>query len=217
MSDNAADAIESYVARLRAELTAAGATDADDLASEVRSMLTEAAADDATAAVREIERLGDPAELARTILAERAPSGEGGMPPGVWWRLGVAATIDLVVGVVVPLVAAMPLLAFAARAQSRLVGVTVAVMLELVALAWPLFIWRPWRRGGRTLSPGMTLTGLAVLRGPGGWRLVRIGELRAMGLTPRRHMVLAALLALAALLLIAVVIGALIWGGAVVF
>jgi hypothetical protein len=215
MSDTASRAVETYVARLRAELVAAGAEDADDLVSEVRSMLTEAAGDDATSAAREIERLGEPAELARGIMAERGPDGAGGLPPGVWWRLGVAAAIDLVVGLVVPAVAAVPLVLFGLRAEPHVFGVIEAVALGLVALAWPFFIWRPWRRGGRSLSPGMTLTGLAVLRGPGDWRLMRIDALPPMGLAPRRHVVLAVLITLAAVLLIGAVLAALVLGVAV--
>jgi hypothetical protein len=215
MSDSASSAIETYAARLRAELVTAGAGDADDLVSEIRSMLTEAAGDDATSAAREIERLGEPAELARTILAERGPAGSSGMPAAVWWRLGAGAAIDLVVGVAVPVVAAVPLVLFGLAAQPRVLGVIVVVLLGLATLAWPFFIWRPWRRGGRSLSPGMALTGLAVVRGPGDWRLVRIGALPAMGLAPRRHVVAAALITLAAVLLIAAVLAVLVLGGLV--
>jgi hypothetical protein len=70
-------------------------------------------------------------------------------------------------------------------------------------LAWPFFIWRPWRRGGRALSPGMTLTGLAVVRAPGTWRLARIDQLKAMGLAPRRRITVAIVIALLAVVLLA--------------
>lgn len=203
MTRSASEIIENYLSRLRSELTAAGAEDTDDVIAEVRSLLTEAAADDAEATGAEIARLGEPAELARGILAERGLDPSAGMASGVWWRLGIAAPVDIAIGMAVPLAAAIPLYLVGWFGQPRAMSVATAVVLGALALAWPFFVWRPWRRGGRSLSPGMTLTGLAVVRAPGFWRLVRIDELRAMGLAPRRRVAAAVIVALVAVALIA--------------
>jgi methionine-rich copper-binding protein CopC len=198
MTRSASEIIESYLSRLRSELTAAGAEDTDDVVAEIRSLLTEAAGDDAQAAEAQTERLGEPAELARGILAERGLDPATGMASGTWWRLGIAAPVDIAIGLAVPLAAALPLYVVGWFGQPRAMSIAIAVVLGAVALAWPFFIWRPWRRGGRSLSPGMTLTGLAVVRAPGFWRLVRIEELRAMGLAPRRRVGTAVFVAIVA-------------------
>jgi hypothetical protein len=50
----------------------------------------------------------------------------------------------------------------------------------------------------------MTLAGLAVVRAPGFWRPVHISELDAMGLAPRRHLLVAvAITVVAAVLIVA--------------
>jgi hypothetical protein len=200
---SASDIIEGYLARLRAELVAGGAQDAEDLIAEIRSLLNEAAQGDAERAATEVRRLGEPAELAHGIMAERGLDASGGLASGVWWRLGIAAPIDLAIGLALPVAAALPLYVAAVFGQPRFASVAIAIALAVAVLAWPFFVWRPWRRGGSTLSPGMTLTGLAVVRAPGFWRLVRIDELRAMGLAPRRHVALAVVVALFAMILFA--------------
>ena len=202
MTHSASEIVESYLSRLRSELDAAGAPDTDDLVAEIRSLLAEAAADDPEAAVVEIARLGEPAQLARNILAERGLDVSAGMSTGVWWRLGLAAPIDIVIGLALPLAAAFPLVLVAATGQPRTASIVVATLLAVATLAWPLFIWRPWRQGGRALSPGMTLTGVAVVRAPGSWRIVRIGEMEALGLAPRRRTGGAAVVALVAAVLL---------------
>lgn len=209
MTRSASEIIENYLSRLRSELSGAGATDTDDLVAEIRSLLIEAAEDDPEMAAAETQRLGEPAELARGILAERGLDPAAGMSTGVWWRLGLAAPIDLAIGLALPAAAAIPLYVLARYGEPRAASIAIVMALALAAFAWPFFIWRPWRRGGRTLSPGMTLTGLAVVRAPGFWRLARIDELSAMGLSPRRRIataVVAALLA-AAMLAAAVLVG----------
>jgi len=203
MSHPASGNVDEYLSRLRSELEAAGAQDTDELVAEIRSLLDEAAAQDPGAAARETERLGDPAELARGILAERGLDAAAGMSSGVWWRLGIAAPVDLAIGLAVPAAAAVPLYVAAAFGQPRGLSIAIAVALGVATLAWPFFVWRPWRRGGRTLSPGMTLTGLAVVRAPGFWRLVRIGELQSMGLAPRRRVTMAVIVALFSAVLLA--------------
>ena len=203
MTRPASEIIEEYLSRLQTALEAATATDADDVVAEIRSLLVEAAGDDPEAAVAEIERLGTPEDLARGILVERGLDDSAGMSTGVWWRLGIAAPIDIAIGLAVPLGAALPLLIVAGTGEPRGVSITVAALLGLATLAWPFFIWRPWRRGGRSLSPGMTLTGVAVVRAPGFWRVVRIGEMGALGLAPRRHVGRAVAIALVAAVLLA--------------
>ncbi len=203
MTRSTSEIIESYLSRLRSELTAVGAEDADDVVAEIRSVLTEAAGDDAEAAAAETERLGEPGDLARGILVERGLDPAAGMASGTWWRLGIAAPVDIAIGMAVPLAAAVPLYVVGWFGEPRGMSIAIAVALGAVALAWPFFIWRPWRRGGRSLSPGMTLTGLAVVRAPGFWRLVRIDELKAMGLAPRRRVAGAVVSAVVAVALIA--------------
>lgn len=203
MTRSASQIIDDYLSTLRSELTAAGAEDTDDVVAEIRSLLTEGAGDDAQSAEAQTARLGEPAELARGILAERGLDATTGMASGTWWRLGIAAPVDIAIGLAVPLAAALPLYVVGWFGQPRAMSIAIAVVLGALALAWPFFIWRPWRRGGRSLSPGMTLTGLAVVRAPGFWRLVRIDELRAMGLAPRRRVGVAVIVALVAVALIA--------------
>jgi len=203
MMRSASEIVEHYLTRLRAELDAAGAEDTEDLVAEMRSLLAEAAGEDPEAAAVETDRLGEPSELARGILAERGFDASAGMSPGVWWRLGIAAPVDIAIGLAVPVAAAVPLYVATWFGQPRAASVAIAIALGVAALAWPFFIWRPWRRGGRSLSPGMTLTGLAVVRAPGFWRLVRVDELGAMGLAPRRRITLAVVVALVALALVA--------------
>jgi hypothetical protein len=202
MTGSASGIVEDYLSRLRVELGAAGAVDTEDLVAEVRSLLADAVGVDSDSAAAEIARLGEPAELARAILAERGLDASGGMSPGLWWRLGIAAPIDVAIGLALPVAAALPLYVAAAFGEPRFLSVMIVIALGFAVLAWPFFIWRPWRRGGRALSPGMTLTGLAVVRAPGFWRLARIDELKAMGLAPRRRVAGAVLVALVAVVLL---------------
>ncbi len=203
MTRSASDLIETYLKDLRGELESAGAVQTDDLIAEVRSLLIDAAGGDPTRADGEIARFGEPAALAQGILEERGLDLSKGMSSGVWWRLGVAAPIDIAIGLALPLAAALPIYLSARFGQPRAASIGIAIAAGLGVLAWPFYIWRPWRRGGRALSPGMTLTGLAVVRAPGSWRLARTGELASMGLAPRRRMGLALVITLIAALLLA--------------
>jgi hypothetical protein len=209
MSGGAERIVGEYLAQLRSELVAAGAPDADDLVAEIRSLVSEAAGDDPDAASAELERLGSATELARGILAERGLDAGEGVSAGVWWRLGLAAPLDIAIGLSLPVAAALPIYAIAAAGEPRLASISMAVVLGVAALAWPFFLWRPWRRGGRLLTPGMALTGLAVVRAPGFWRLARLRDLAAMGLAPRRRIALSTVITLVAAVLLAgaVVIG----------
>ena len=202
MIRSSSEIIEEYLSRLRSELDSAGAEDTDDLVAEVRSFLTEAAGGDAEAAAAETERLGEPAELAQGVLVERGLDASQGMSSGVWWRLGIAAPVDIAVGLSLPLAAVVPLYVVAWFGQPRTASILMAIALGVAVLAWPFFIWRPWRRGGRSLSPGMTLTGLAVVRAPGFWRLVRVDELKSMGLAPRRRIGVAVVVTLVSIVLL---------------
>jgi hypothetical protein len=201
MTRSASQIIDGYVSALRAELEDAGAPDTDDVVAEIRSLLTEAAGDDPEAAAAETARMGEPAELARGILVERGIDASSGMSPRVWWRLGIAAAVDLAIGLAVPLGAAAPLAFVVLASEFHLVTIAVAALLGLATLAWPYYVWRPWRRGGRSLSPGMTLAGVAVVRAPGFWRVVRIGEVDGLAPAPRRVAIALGATLLAALLL----------------
>lgn len=198
-----AEITEAYVSSLRTELDRVGAVDAGDLVAEIRSLLTDAAGDDPARAEAEIARLGEPGELARGILTERGLDASNGVSPGVWWRLGIAAPIDIAVGLSLPLVVVLPAYVVALSGQPRAASIVIGFAMGVAALLWPLWVWRPWRSGGRTLSPGMTLMGLAVVRAPGSWRLVRTSELASLGLAPRRRLGLAIVIAVATVVLLA--------------
>lgn len=203
MSREAERVLEGYLSHMRSELVAAGAPDADDLVAEIRSLVSDAAGDEPGGVAVELERLGSAAELARGILAERGLDASEGVPAGVWWRLGISAPLDIAVGVSLPLAAALPIYVVAAAGEPRMASIAMATVLTLAVLAWPFFLWRPWRRGGRTLTPGMALTGLAVVRAPGFWRLTLLSDLEAMGLAPRRRIALSTAVTLVAAVLLA--------------
>jgi uncharacterized membrane protein len=204
MTRTSADLIEGYIARLKAELDFLGAAEAHELVSEVRSLLVDAAGDDAERAAAEIAKFGEPAELAAGILAERGLSADGGMTPADWWRMGIAAPIDIAIGLSVPLAALVPTYGVWRAAGTVAWPFTIAVTLFFAGtLLWPFYAWRPWWVGGRRLSAGMSLTGITVVRAPGFRRVVRTSDLAGMGLPkPTRGWVsgAAALLLAAALI-----------------
>ena len=203
MTRSVSEIVEEYLSQLRGELVALDAEDIDELVLEIRSLLTEAAADDPWKAESEVDRLGEPAELAIGILAERGLEPTAGMPTGIWWRLGIAAPVDLALGAALPLVAVFPLYSVARFGLPRVASIAIAIALTAAVLAWPFLLWRPWRTGGRSRTPGMTFTGLAVVRAPGSWRLVRTDELEALGLVPRRGVLRTILVALVGVVLLA--------------
>jgi hypothetical protein len=193
----AALAIERYVDGLRTELALLGAAESGDLAEEVRDMLLDAVRQDPERAFAEMERLGEPSRLAATLLAERGIAPAGGIPSASWWRMGIAATIDIVVGLAAPVAVVA---AFYGAAWSALVGpwastvpigsrigisVLFAALFALaVWLAWRW--WAPWRNGGRSSSPGMMLAKIAVARLGGSRAVVLRSDLVAAGLeTPK--------------------------------
>jgi hypothetical protein len=183
MTRTSADLIESYIARLKAEIDFLGATEAQELAAEVRSLLVEASGEDADRAATEIAKFGEPAELAAGILAERGLSSEGGMTPADWWRMGIAAPVDIAIGLAVPLAALVPTYGVWQAAGTVAWPFTIAVTLFFAGtLAWPFYAWRPWWAGGRRLSAGMSLTGITVVRAPGFRKVVRTADLAGLGL-----------------------------------
>lgn len=192
---------EVYLARLREELTAAGASDVDDLVAEVRSLIADAATEESGGVPAVLARMGEASELAHAILADRGAEPLVGLPSKVWWRLAAAAPLDIAIGVSVPLAAVVPLVNLA-RTSGQPAAVALAVVLGAVSLAWPWYVWRPWRRGGRSLTPGMALAGIAVVRAGDTWRLVPLEELAALGLAMRRRSIVALAVVVAALALI---------------
>jgi hypothetical protein len=199
-----AELIEGYLARLAAELDFLGAAETRELVAEVRSLLVEAAGEDPDRAAAEIARFGQPVELAAGILAERGLTADGGMTPADWWRMGIAAPIDIAIGLSVPLAAVVPTYAVWQAAGVISWPFTLGVTLFFAGtLIWPFYVWRPWWVGGRRSSAGMALTGIAVVRAPGFRRVMRTSDLAGMGLPkPTRGWVsgVAALLIAAALL-----------------
>ena len=187
----AALAIERYVRGLRSELSLLGAAEADDMLGDVRAMLVDAAHADPERAFAEMDRLGEPSELAATLLAERGIAPTGGIPTASWWRLGTAAVIDIFVGIALPVAVAVALYdslwsAFAANdgvAPRLLTLVLVAGVLALASvLSWRY--WSPWRTPGRAATPGMRLAGIAFVRIGGSRAVVGTTELKAAGIRP---------------------------------
>ena len=211
----AALAIERYIAGLRAELAVLKPTESTELTREISAMLIDAAREDPARAFAEMDRLGKPSQLAAALLQERGLAPGEGIQAASWWRMGVAAFIDVFVGLALPVAAAV---AYYAPAWQALFGTTQPpenpgsriIVLALVAgalmlsglLAWRT--WAPWRVGGRSATPGMALAGVAVVRIGGTRTVVRTADLLASGLTaPTRTKVSAGLtVTLAALLLL---------------
>lgn len=185
---DAVPVIEGYLAKLRLALDSAGAADVDDLVAEVRSMLVDAAGDDAERAASEIERLGGPEALATGILAERGVGTSSGMSTAEWWRMGIAVPIDIVIGVSVPLAVLVPLYRAFVSAQgpwlggARFYGIAAGIALFAGSLVWPWWVWRPWREGGLRTTAGMAITGISVVRAPGFRQVVRTRDLADLGL-----------------------------------
>jgi hypothetical protein len=215
----AALAIERYVAGLRKELEILGAKESGDLAREISDMLTDAARNDAEHAFAEMERLGAPSELAATLLAERGVVPGGAMPTAAWWRLGIAATIDIAVGLAAPVAVIVAfyggvwrVLSFGPTfatlegnaAQYGALALIGVLLVFACTLAWRS--WTPWRNGGRTLTPGMALTGIAVVRVGGSRAAVRVSDLRAAGLVAPSVTVMSAATALASIAVAAIVL-----------
>ena len=154
MIRSASEIIEEYLSRLRSELDSAGAQDTDDLVAEIRSFLTRPQGTIPRSPWPRSNGSGEPAELARGVLVERGLDASRGMSTGIWWRLGIAAPIDIVIGLALPLAAILPLSAVAWFGEPRAASVLTAIALGVASLAWPFFIWRPWRRGGRYAESG---------------------------------------------------------------
>lgn len=184
-------AIERYIAGLREELALLGPAEAKELAHDVRDMLVDAAREDPERAFAEMDRLGEPAALAGDLLAEHGFSAEGGIPSASWMRLGVAAVIDIFVGLALPVVAVVAFYSAVWSAISGPTGVAVGFRIATFALglgfiatagwfAWRT--WAPWRRGGIASSPGMALAHVAVVTLGGKRTVVRESDLHAAGL-----------------------------------
>ncbi|MDO8914983.1 MAG: hypothetical protein Q7W16_02725 [Coriobacteriia bacterium] len=182
----AAGLIDRYIARLKVELDFLGTAEADDLASEIRSLLNEAADGDADAAAAAIAKFGEPAQLAAGILAERGVPASEGMSTAEWWRMGVAVPLDILVGLAVPAAVAVPAYSIAVNGEPRAWSAALGIGVFACAIAWAWYVWKPWRTGGPRRTAGMTLTGLAVVRAPGFRRVVRSKDLEALGLRTSR-------------------------------
>jgi hypothetical protein len=216
----AALAIERYVAGLRAELTLVGSVESRELAADVSAMLLDAARTDPERAFAEMERLGEPSELAAALLAERGIAPEGGVPSASWLRMGLAATIDILFALGLLILAATASLMYSA-AWSSFFGPGVGGVLTLVILVMLLLglcgwfawrMWAPWRTGGRSATPGMALADVAVVRLGGSRTAVRRSDLAAAGLEVPALTRLSAAAALAlAVLVLAWAVTASLW------
>jgi uncharacterized membrane protein len=181
----AALAIERYVAGLRTELALLGGTESDEMLGDVRTMLLDAAREDRERAFAEMERLGEPTALAADLLAERGIGAAGGISSASWWRLGIAATVDIVVGLAAPVLIVASLWGVTATAltDGGREGIVLAVALVgalalTIALTWRY--WAPWRRGG--VTPGMAITRIAVIRLGDARTVASAADLRRAGL-----------------------------------
>jgi hypothetical protein len=180
--ERAALLITAYAEGLRRELALLGASEITDSVSEIVAMLRDASEGDADIAAAEIENLGPPEVLARTILEQHGLHTGPGTPAPSWWRLGVAAPIDILVGLALPIAAACFTLAFTVvgtpdtegEAVFRLIAAacSMAGIALTGAMAWNYL--KPWREGGTRSTVGMTLTGISV---------VRVGASRTVALT----------------------------------
>jgi len=209
--ERAALLIAEYANGLRRELALLGASETNDLVSEIVSLLRDASMGDADAAATEIDRLGPPEQLARTVLEQHGLETGPGLQAASWWRLGIAAPLDIAVGLAAP-VAASALawrasLSPAAEAGSSLadslwVPLSWVVVAATLWLAWRY--WRPWRVGGREATAGMTLAGIAVVTLGGSRTVVTARQLSDAGLArPHRSRIGSALtVAFAAALLV---------------
>lgn len=188
----AALAIERYIAGLREELAILGPRESRELTREISDMLTDAARQDAEHAFSEMERLGAPSGLAATLLAERGIGVAGGIPAAAWWRLGIAATVDILIGFAAPAAVLVYLVVpLWQTVAANLPDVSIpqrlgemAVVLALLALSGVLSwrAWEPWRVGGRASTAGMSIAGVAVVRLGGARAVVRRSDLSAAGL-----------------------------------
>jgi hypothetical protein len=191
--ERAALLIAEYANGLRRELALLGASETTDLVSEVVAMLRDASEGDPEVAAAEIEKLGPPEELARTILEQHGLKTGPGTPAPSWWRLGIAAPVDILVGLAAPSAGiAFAIGVFGSLQQGDGVpairavwaGVAIAVLALTSSMAWTY--WRPWREGGRSTTVGMSLAGISVVR-IGGTRTVSLTkDLKAAGLAHAR-------------------------------
>jgi uncharacterized membrane protein len=187
--ERAALLIAEYANGLRRELALLGASETTDLVSEVVAMLRDASEGDPEVAAAEIEKLGPPEELARTILEQHGLKTGPGTPAPSWWRLGIAAPVDILVGLAAPSAGiAFAIGVFGSLQQGdgepaiRAVwaGAAIAVLALTSSMAWTY--WRPWREGGRSTTVGMALAGISIVR-VGGTRTVSLTkDLKAAGL-----------------------------------
>ena len=192
--ERAALLITAYAEGLRRELALLGASEITDSVSEIVAMLRDASEGDPETAAAEIDRLGPPEELARTILEQHGLHTGPGTPAPSWWRLGVAAPIDILVGLAAPAAGvAFAVSVFGAwraggddPAMSAVWALVACIALVLTgAMAWTY--WRPWREGGRSTTVGLTLTGISIVR-VGGTRTVALTQdLASAGLDHARR------------------------------
>jgi hypothetical protein len=182
----AALAIERYVAGLRGELALLGPSASGELIHEIRDVLLDAAKEDPERAFAEMQRLGEPSHLAAALLAERGVAPAGGIPSAEWWRMGIAAVIDIVVGLAAPVLIVVSLwgVTATALADGGIEGIVLAVALVgalalTIALTWRY--WAPWRRGGG-VTPGMAVTRIAVIRLGDARTVASAADLRRAGL-----------------------------------
>jgi hypothetical protein len=183
----AALAIQRYIAGLEEELAILSPHDVKELSNDIRDMLTDAAREDPENAFAEMKRLGEPSQLAGVLLEERGLTPEAGITAAAWWRLGVAATIDIVVGLAAPILIVVTfwnVTANALAAKSPAVGILVVGVAGALAisalLTWKY--WAPWRDGGRTSTPGMALAQIAVIRLGDSRTVAGLDDLKRVGL-----------------------------------
>ena len=186
----AALAIERYVAGLRTELAILHPAESAELTREISAMLSDAARQDPQRAFAEMDRLGKPSQLAAVLISERGVAPGEGIQAASWLRMGIAAFIDIFVGLALPVAAVVAYYGAAWQAVfdtaqnpgTRIIVLALGAGVLMISgmLAWRT--WAPWRSGGRSATPGMALADVAVLRLGTTRTVVRTAHLRSAGL-----------------------------------
>lgn len=209
--ERAALLITAYADGLRRELALLGASEITDSVSEIVAMLRDASEGDPEVVAAEIENLGPPEELARTILEQHGLHTGPGTPAPSWWRLGVAAPIDILVGLALPISSAFFAVALAVGSAGSETEYVIKMGLSALAIvgsvitaivAWRY--WEPWREGGTHNTIGMTIAGISVVRVGSTRTIALTSDLKAAGLAHGgRNRIAATLVAVVTFLILA--------------
>lgn len=173
------DALEQYLSKLEAELEAIGPVESADVIAEIRSHLTEAAADAGGDIEATIEQFDDPEVLAARILEERGilSAGTGSTLPEA---PGYAKAMALVFDIAMWLVGVLFLLFFAYIDVGEKPNITVIIIawtLVTALAAASVWWWTKGRRRPGRRTAGLDIMGLRRISIGGATRIVRIADI----------------------------------------